>query len=142
MSNLGNSHKISYAVFFPTLVVVLLVLIPAIFPALYSSYFGLFTENLEPFELGYQAGFIIVGNIIIFGFGIAYYKKKIPSLAHSLFEKIRTFEISKKIALISLVVILGIYIGLTIPELSLDEGQEWSDYHSVLLPGLELWPFG
>ena len=141
MSDLESS-KVPYAVFFPTLAVVLLILIPAIFPALFSSYFGLFTENLEPFELGYQAVFLIVSNIIIFGFGIAYYKKKIPSLAHGLIDKIRTFEISKRVALISLVVILGIYVGLTTPDLSLDEGTEWSDYNAVLLPGLELWPFG
>ena len=34
------------------------------------------------------------------------------------------------------------YIGLSVPELSLNEGNEWSDYHAVLLPALEIWPFG
>ena len=49
MSDLENSEKVSYAVFFCTLVVVLLTLTPVIFPALFSSFFGLFTENLNPF---------------------------------------------------------------------------------------------
>ena len=142
MSDLENSQKVSYAVFFCTLVVVLLTIIPVIFPALFSSFFGMFTENLNPFELGYQSIFLIVSNVVIFGFGIAYYKKKIPSSIHDIVEKIRIFEIPKKIAIISLAVILAVYIGLSTPELFLDEAQDWSDYHAVLLPALEIWPFG
>ena len=142
MSDLENSEKVSYAVFFCTLVVVLLTLTPVIFPALFSSFFGMFTENLNTFEFGYQSIFLIVSNIVIFGFGIAYYKKKIPSLVSNGIEKIRTFEISKKIAIISLVVILVVYIGLSTPELFIDEGIIWNDYNMVLLPALEIWPFG
>jgi hypothetical protein len=44
--------------------------------------------------------------------------------------------------MISLVVILALYVGLSTPELFLDEGKMWNDYTEVLLPGLELWPFG
>jgi len=142
MSDLENSQKASYAVFFCTLVVVLLTLTPVIFPALYSSSFGMFTENLNPFELGYQSTFLIVSNVVILGFGIAYYKKKIPSLVHDVVDKIRTFEISKRVTIIALAVILGVYIGLSAPELSLDEGADWADYDAILIPALEIWPFG
>ena len=142
MSDLENSQKVSYAVFFCTLVVVLLTIIPVIFPALFSSFFGMFTENLNPFELGYLAIFLIVSNVVIFGFSIAYYKKKIPSLVDDVVEKIRTFEIPKRVSIIALAVILAVYIGLSAPELSLYEGSDWSDYHKVLLPALEIWPFG
>jgi len=142
MSNLENNQKVSYVVFFAALVVVLLTLTPVIFPALYSSVFGMFTENLDAFELGYQSIFLIVSNVVIFGFGIAYYKKKIPSLAQDVIEKIRTFEIPKSVAIVSLAVILCVYIGLSAPELFLDEGEAWNDYNAVLLPALEIWPFG
>ena len=142
MSEFVNSQTVSYIVFFCTLVVVLLTLTPVIFPALFSSFFGMFTENLDPFELGHQSVFFIVSNVVIFGFGIAYYKKKIPSSVHDLVEKIRTFEITKRVSIISLAVILVVYIGLSTPELFLDEGEEWSDYDKVLLPALEIWPFG
>jgi len=142
MNDLENNQKLSYVVFFVTLVVVLLTLIPVIFPALFSSAFGMFTENLNGFELGYMAVFFIVSNVVIFGFGITYYKKKIPSVIHDAIEKIRTFEISKKVAIITLAIFLCVYIGLTVPELSLDEGKEWADYNAVLLPALEIWPFG
>ena len=142
MSDLENSQVISYVVFFSTLVIVLLTLTPVIFPALFSSVFGMFTENLNPFELGYQSVFLIVSNAVIISFGFAYYKNKIPPSIYDIFEKIRIFEISKKITIISLAVILGIYIGLSVPELFLDESKEWSDYNSVLIPALEIWPFG
>ena len=65
MSESEHSQAVSYAEFFCTLVVVLLTLIPVIFPALFSSFFGMFTENLDPFELGYQAVFFIVSNILL-----------------------------------------------------------------------------
>jgi hypothetical protein len=136
MSNLENHQKVSYVVFFAALIVVLLTLTPVIFPALYSSVFGMFSENLDAFELGHQAIFLIVSNVAIFGFGIAYYKKKIPSLAQDVVEKIRTFEISKRVAMISLAVILCVYVGLATPELFLDEGKTWNDYNAVLLPAL------
>jgi hypothetical protein len=142
MSDLENSQKASYAVFFCALIVVLLTLTPVIFPALYSSSFGMFTENLNPFELGYQSTFLIVSNVVILGFGIAYYKKKIPSLVHDVVDKIRTFEIPKRVTIIALAVILGVYIGLSAPELSLDEGADWADYDAILIPALEIWPFG
>jgi len=142
MNDWESSQYVSYAVFFCTIAVVLLTLTPVIFPALYSSVFSIFAENLNAFEPGYQSVFLIVSNIVIFGFGIAYYKNKIPSTIHDIVEKIRTFEISKKIALISLIIILGIYIGLSSPELLLDESEDWSDYHAVLIPALEIWPFG
>ena len=142
MSDLENSLKVSYAVFFCALSMVLLTLVTVIFPAIFSASFGMYSENLDAFELGHQGAFLIVSNAILFGFGIAYYKKKIPSSLHDAINRIRTFEISKRIAMISLVVILALYVGLSTPELFLDEGKMWNDYTEVLLPGLELWPFG
>ena len=141
MSNLENSQKVSYAVFFCTLVVVLLTLVSLIFPALFSSYFGMFGENLNPFESNNQSIFLIASNVVLFGFGIAYYKKKIPSLVYDVVEKIRTVEIPKRVTIVSLAVILVVYVGLSAPELFLDESTQWGDYR-IIEEGLEIWPFG
>jgi len=141
MNNVENSSKISYAVFFCTLSVVLLILISMIFPALFSSSFGLYAENLEPLELGHQAIFIIVSNVVIFGLGILYYKKKIPLTINGAIEKVRTFELSKRVTIVSLFVIIGVYVGFTIPELFIDESSQWGDY-KILEEALGLWPFG
>ena len=141
VNNIENSSKISYAVFLCTLTVVLLTLTAMIFPALFSSSFGLYAENLEPFELGHQAIFIITSNAIIFSLGILYYKKKIPSALNTAIEKIRTFELSKRVTLVSLFVIIGVYVGFSIPELFIDESTQWGDYEA-LDKALKLWPFG
>ena len=141
MSEFENSKAVSYVVFFCTLVVVSLTIISLIFPALFSSYFGKFGENLDPFESNNQSISFIVSNVVIFGFGIAYYKKKIPSSVRDLVEKIRTFEISKRVAIISLAIILVVYVGLSTPELFIDESTQWGDYR-ILEEGLEIWPFG
>ncbi len=107
MSNIENSLTVSYIVFFCTLAVVLLTLIAMVFPALFSSYFGLYTENLEPFELGHQAIFLITCNVIIFGLGILYYKKKIPSTLKNAIEKVLPFELSKRVTLVSYLSLLA-----------------------------------
>ena len=67
MSDLENSQIVSYAVFFCTLAVVLLTLTTVIFPAIFSSTFGMYSENLDAFELGYQSIFLIVSNVVILG---------------------------------------------------------------------------
>ena len=79
-------------------------------------------------------------NIVLIGFGILYYKKKQSSF-HNGINKIRSFEISKKVALISGIVILAIYIGLTVPELGIDEAEQYPDFE-ILQNGLEIWPSG
>jgi len=140
MSDSQYSSKISYVAFFCALLVILLTLTTVVFPALFSSHFGLYAENLEPFELGHQSTFLIIGNAIIFGLGILYYKKKIPLVLYNSIEKIRSFELTKKVSIVTLFVILGIYVGFSSPELLIDESTQWGDYE-VLEGALKLWPF-
>ena len=119
----NHSTIISYIVFFGTIAIVLLNLMSVVFPALLVSSFGTHVEFLSPFEIGYQGLPLIIINIVLIGFGILYYKKKQSSF-HNGINKIRSFEISKKVALISGIVILAIYIGLTVPELGIDEAEQ------------------
>jgi len=136
----NHSSIISYVVFVGTVAMLLLNLFSVVFPALLVSTFGTYVEFLSPFEIGYQGIPFIVINIALFGFGILYYKKKNSSF-HDVINKIREFEISKKVALISMIIILGIYIGLTIPELAIDEAEQYPDF-KILEAGLEIWPSG
>ena len=136
----NHSTIISYIVFFGTIAIVLLNLMSVVFPALLVSSFGTHVEFLSPFEIGYQGLPLIIINIVLIGFGILYYKKKQSSF-HNGINKIRRFEISKKVALISGIVILAIYIGLTVPELGIDEAEQYPDFE-ILQNGLEIWPSG
>ena len=127
--------------FFFTLVIVLMVLTAIIFPGLYHSFFGSHPISLEtPFELGHKSYLLIVSNIALLSFGLIYYKNKFPPLNLKI-DYIRSFEISKKISIITIIIILGTYAGITSPELFLSEAEDWGDY-AVLEQALELWPDG
>ena len=142
MSGNLQSNKIVTPIFIATIIVIFLLYIPIVFPALFSSLAGSYSDTIKnPFEFGHQALILIVSNIIILGFGFAYYKQKIPNQFQNTIEKIRSFEISKKTTLIVFFIILGIYIALSTPELFLDEKLQWDDY-IVLETALELWPDG
>ena len=132
------SSKITFVM---TLAVVSLFLLAIIFPGIYHNSFSDFpTRNSSGFELGHQAYIVVASNVLVFAFGYIYYKNKIPSINHKI-EQIRNFEISRKITVIILIVIISLYAGFSAPELLLDESEQWGDYH-VLLDSLELWPDG
>ena len=118
-----------------------LTVLTMIFPALFSSTFGIYSENLNPMEIGIYAIPVLLSNIVLLIFGFYYYKNKLsPSLISGI-NAVRSFEITKKTSLIVLIVIFAIYIGLSTPELFLDESLQWGDY-GVLTDALKIWPFG
>ena len=142
MSTDLQSNRIVIPIFIATIIVIFLIYIPIVFPALFSSLVGSYSDTINnPFEFGHQAFILIISNIIILGFGFAYYKQKLPIRLQNIIERVRSFEISKKTTIIVFIIIMGIYIGLSAPELFLDEALQWDDY-IVLETALELWPDG
>ena len=133
--------KISSIIGIVTIFFVSLSILTIIFPSLFSSIFGKFSNNLIPFEIGILGIPVILSNLAFLIFGITYYKQKLPSSISNSIDRIRTFEISKKLTLIILLIIFGIYIGVSTPELFLDESQQWPDY-TILKDALEIWPDG
>ena len=137
-----QSNRIVIPIFIATIIVIFLIYIPIVFPALFSSLVGSYSDTINnPFEFGHQAFILIISNIIILGFGFAYYKQKLPTQLQNIIERVRSFEISKKTTIIVFFIIMGIYIGLSAPELFLDEALQWDDY-IVLEKALELGPYG
>ena len=142
MSTDLQSNRIVIPIFIATIIVIFLIYIPIVFPALFSSLVGSYSDTINnPFEFGHQAFILIISNVIILGFGFAYYKQKLPIQLQNIVERVRSFEISKKTTIIIFIIIMGIYIGLSAPELFLDEALQWDDY-IVLETALELWPDG
>tara|TARA_A100001037_G_C15117149_1_gene621957 strand:- start:877 stop:1938 length:1062 start_codon:yes stop_codon:yes gene_type:complete len=84
---------------------------------------------------------LLFSNILLLSLGILYYKNKLPKNIISTINQIRIFEISKKHSTIILLIIISIYIGFSIPELYIDESQQWPDY-DILESALEIWPDG
>ena len=142
MSTDLQSNRIVIPIFIATIIAIFLIYIPIVFPALYSSLVGSYSDTINnPFEFGHQAFILIISNVIILGFGFAYYKQKLPTQLQNIIERVRSFEISKKTTIIVFFIIMGIYIGLSAPELFLDEALQWDDY-IVLEKALELGPYG
>lgn len=142
MSTDLQSNRIVIPIFIATIIVIFLIYIPIVFPALFSSLVGSYSDTINnPFEFGHQAFILIISNVIILGFGFAYYKQRLPIQLQNIIERARSFEISKKTTIIVFLIIMGIYIGLSAPELFLDEALQWDDY-IVLETALELWPDG
>ena len=142
MSTDLQSNRIVIPIFIATIIVIFLIYIPIVFPALFSSLVGSYSDTINnPFEFGHQAFILIISNVIILGFGFAYYKQKLPIQLQNIIERVRSFEISKKTTIIVFFIIIGIYIGLSAPELFLDEALQWDDY-IVLEKALELGPYG
>jgi len=129
---------VTWAVFIFTIVIVLLSLVSVVFPALIASGnstiknlqdLGVVLFEVEPFQAGIWAGPLVVGNILVF-IGLAlYYKKRLPGNFKKLIDFVFNFEISKKISVIVIIVLLSIYVGFSFQELTTEE--EWEDYHGV-----------
>ena len=133
------SKLVTYAVFLFTLGIIGISIISVILPALIISNTYEFPINLEPFETSPWLLPIILSNTFLISFGLLFYKKKLPSSINNAIQFVLTFEISKKIAIISGIIILTIYIGFSIPELSINEIDQWPDF-LVLESALNIWP--
>ena len=135
-----KSNKILYhLVFFATLSVVVFNLFAIIFPSFLLTTFYPYTTNLQPFESSVWLVPIVSSNSILLIIGFAYYRKKLPLQIYKGIEFILNFEISKKTALLTGIIILVVYIGFSLPELAIDEATQYDDW-GVLESALEVWP--
>ena len=134
-----KSPIVNWIVFFFSISIVLISLVSVIFPALIASNnstiklleeFSIELVEINPFQTGVWAGPLLASNFIVLIIAILYFKNKLPNVLGRAINFIFTFEISKKVAIISIVVLLAIYVGLSAGELAQEE--EWEDY-----PGLK-----
>ena len=135
-----KSSKILYhLVFFTTLSIVVFSLFAIIFPSFLMTTFYPYTTNLQPFESSVWLVPIVSSNSILLVIGFAYYRKKLPLQIYKGIEFILNFEISKKTALLTGIIILVVYIGFSLPELAIDEATQYGDW-GILESALEVWP--
>ena len=135
-----KSSKILYhLVFFTTLSIVVFSLFAIIFPSFLMTVFYPYTTTLQPFESSVWLVPIVSSNSILLVIGFAYYRKKLPLQIYKGIEFILNFEISKKTALLTGIIILVVYIGFSLPELAIDEATQYDDW-GVLESALEIWP--
>ena len=124
-----------------SIIVVGISLVSVIFPALITANFGIQESESNQFEIGSNTITFLVGNLLLIGFGVLYLKKKLPVIIQKSLENFLNKNISNKVTIILLFVILIPYVILTIPELFLDETEQTGDYY-IFLAAKEIFPFG
>ena len=113
------STIISWAVFLFTLAIVLISLVSAVFPALILRSLGGLQDytGINPFEPGIWAYPFLAANFIVFGLTALYFKNKLPQLITKSIRFIFNFEVSASVASLVIIILLGLYIGLSINQL-------------------------
>ena len=139
MSETITSKSITYAAFLVTLGIVGISVISVIFPALIISSTYEFPNDLDPFETSPWTLPITISITSFLSIGFLYKNKKLPATFSSGIKSILNFEISKKVAVIVGIIILGLYIGLSFDELFLNEVEQWPDY-LILKEALDIFP--
>ncbi|MGI0073077.1 MAG: hypothetical protein ACREA3_04635 [Nitrosotalea sp.] len=121
-----------WAVFIPTLVIVFISLISVVFPALITRATSILQADVldanvvSPYEPGFLAGPLIGINLAILGIGVVYYKR---SKGAGILKSISKFELSRKRAIIAVIVLLVIFSATTAGTLVKEE--IWEDYIPV-----------
>ena len=139
MSESGISKTITSAAFLFSIGIIGVSIISVIFPALIISPTYEFPLDLNPFEISPWILPIFFSAIFLIIFGFLHYKKKLPFTLSNAINRIINFEISKRISIILAISILSIYIVLSVPELFIDESEQWPDF-LVLESALNIWP--
>ena len=133
MEKIFQAQKIPWLVFLFSITIVLISSVPVLFPAIVQSdittSLNIPKAGPNQYELGMWAAPLIITNIMVFGLFAAYKKNKLPKNIKNNLKKIFNFEISKKTALITMMVLLGIYVAASVNELSSEE--KFEDYIGV-----------
>ena len=132
-SQLKTKNPLLWIVFLFSVSIVLISLISVIFPAILVSSEpqipGVIDTSPNSFEVGVWAGPLIITNIIVLGMTFLYFKNKLPSGISKSYEKLFKFEVSNKVTIIIIAIILSVYIIGTIPELQTEE--KWADFQPI-----------
>ncbi len=138
---LKKNSIISWIAFLTTLVVVLITLITIVFPAfLLGSTSGIkYPVQIDIFETGIWTYQLLLANFIVFGLLILHSKNKLPQEITKLFKFIFNFEVSPKVTMLVIVVLLTIYIPFNVIEAF--EPDPWIDYKRYVERTLDRWTF-
>ena len=127
-----KTDALTWGIFLATAELVLLSSVSIIFPALITRTASPLQKVLiGPWELGLFSIPLILVNVVLFGITFAYFKNKLPQPITKAIKSIFNFEVSRKVAFITMAVLLTGYILASIDELDDDEGEIWTDFQSV-----------
>lgn len=136
-----KSTVVTYIVFAFAFGIVILNIIPILFPALLVTSIVSSESDIDSFELGAWAIPFFSINLTILVFGLLYYRQLMPNVINKFFKFVLNFEVSRKMTIIVFSVIVGIYISFTVGELNESEGSVWKDW-AILEKIITDFPYG
>jgi len=134
----SKTSFVCWIVFLFSLLIVLINLISVVLPALIASGDSTIIElqdlgipllPVDPFVIGVWAYPLIATNVIVFGFTILYFKKRLPIFLTRSINFIFNFEVSRKIAFLTILAVLTIYVVTNAGELTVEE--HWQDFPAL-----------
>jgi len=126
-----KSDMINKIVFVFAISIVTITYVSIFFPALIPVFTAEQELDMNPFEPGTWAIPFLFTNIAILFFGLAFRSGKLPAGIKKGIDFILSFEVSKKGAIIVILVLIGIYIGFSAHEITLNEEDEWEDFSRI-----------
>ena len=114
-----KTSLVSWALFSVTIVIVLISLIPAVFPAFILRSLGGLEDytGINPFEVGVWTYPFLATNFIVFGLLAFYFKNKLPQLITKSIRFIFNFEVSASIASLVIIILMGAYIAFSVNQI-------------------------
>lgn len=132
----GPGGTITYLIFFATVSITIISLIPAVFPAFFTTSISNIPKAvINPLEFGVLAIPILSVNIITITILVMYKMKKLPQSISQIFVRIFNFDVSKKLSLIILGIIITAYIITSAAETYNNEFE--TDYYGIFKPWIE-----
>jgi hypothetical protein len=126
-----------WSIFIPTTVLIVTLLVFVIFPTLLADISGGTKFQVNTLELGIYAMPLLVTNCVIFALVVCYHKGRLPTHTSELLRVVFEFEISKKLAFLVLVILIGTYTMFTANEVWQEDS--WEDFDRTVRPSLEQW---
>ncbi len=134
-------HTITCIIFAFSMVIILVSFVSVMFPALFLASDPVTVPGIgsiapDPYELGAWSGGATASSIVILAMLLLYLTGRLPGTILSAIKRLFVFEISKKVAIVCMILLLATYVAATIPEMSVEE--QWDDYQDVK-KRLETW---
>jgi len=123
--------RISFIVFIITLAVISIYVVSLVFPAFIITSVESMNQD-ERFVLGENARPFIITNMILFAIGVFIYLKIIPLKITNAVKFLVSFEVSKRIAVICMIVLIAVYVIFSIEKLGEDELERFADYDNIV----------
>jgi len=134
-----KTSKISWIVFFASLAVAIPTLVSFLFPAVILSLITSTPDpTVNPFQLGVHFIPFFAANLLVLGIYLMYTSQNLPTIVQKSIKFIFNFDVSQRISLLVILILLSLYVALTFHELA--EPELWGDFLFVEA-GLQGWPF-